>query len=141
MVLRRISSALPRPYAPAPGDFSKTFWEDLADGRFQLSLCENCDALQFPPKPVCPKCLSDKIVWREISGKGILYSRTRIHAAGGPFACMAPYSVGLVDLDEGVRILTRLMPSASSLRLGSAIDLAVIDHVDGPLFVAIAGTS
>ena len=50
---------------------------------------------------------------------------------------MAPYSVGIVDLDEGVRILTRLMHDASSLPPGSRVNLAIIDHTDGPLFVAV----
>lgn len=138
MTLRRFASALPRPYAPLPSEFENTFWVGLSEGRFQVTRCEQCDWLQFPPRPVCPGCLSSAVVWQEIEGRGTLYARTRIHAAGGPFACMTPYSVGLIDLEEGVRILTRLMPSASSLTPGSAVEIAVLDHTDGPLFVAVS---
>ena len=140
MSLRRIKSSLPRPYSPFPSEFSDTFWQGLADGRFQLSHCRACDRLQFPPRAICPGCHSERIGWRDIAGRGTLYAHTRIHAAGGPFASMTPYSVGLIDLDEGIRILTRLMPDAGSLPLGSAIELAVVDHTDGPLFVAIDPT-
>ncbi len=136
MSLRRVRSALPRPYAPETGRFSHRFWAALADGRFLVTRCEACDTLQFPPRPRCPHCLADSICWQELSGSGVLYTSTRIYAAGGGFACMTPYSVGIVDLDEGVRVLTRLLHDASSLPPGAAVELVVVDHTNGPLFAA-----
>ena len=137
MALQRIKSSLPRPHAERPSEFTKNFWQGLSEGRFQVAKCRDCEQLQFPPRPRCPQCLGGNMVWREVEGSGKLYARTRIRAAGDPFACMTPYSVGLVDLDEGVRILTRLMHEASSLAPGSAVQLVVVDHTDGPLFAAI----
>jgi uncharacterized OB-fold protein len=141
MSLGRIKSALPRPFAPQTDNFSNKFWDALVAGQFLVTHCRSCNVLQFPPRPRCPFCLSADIQWQELSGRGTLYSRTRIHAAGGPFACMTPYSVGIVDMDEGVRILTRLMHNASSLPPGSVVELVVVDHTDGPLFAARAPDS
>lgn len=138
MKLPRISSFLPRPFSPEQSSFSSAFWQGLANGVFQIGKCKACGDLQFPPRPQCPGCHSDEMEWQAVAGTGILYASTRIHAAGGPFACMSPYSVGLVDLDEGIRVLTRLMHDASSLEPGSRVQLGVIDHTDGPLFVAVA---
>lgn len=139
MSLPRIRSSLPRPYSPETSEFTKVFWQGLAEGRFQVTRCGACGILQFPPRPQCPSCHSSNVSWKAVDGHGVLYASTRIHAAAGPFACMTPYTVGLVDLREGVRVLTRVMHDASSLPPGSPVQLAIIAHTDGPLFVAIRG--
>ena len=138
MSLARLRSALPRPYAPRIDAFTQRFWDALADNEFLLASCGDCAALEFPPRPQCARCGSGAIDWQPASGDGVLYTSTRVHAAAGPFACRAPYSVGIVDLTEGVRILTRLMHDASSLPPGSPVRLAVLEHTDGPLFVAVS---
>lgn len=141
MTLGFVDSTLPRPLQPLPSAFSAPFWGALAEGRFTATQCRNCARISFPPRPHCPACGDASYAWTALSGRGRLYSRTRIHAAGGPFAWLVPYSVGIVDLDEGVRILTRLLPSASSLDLDSRVELVVLRHADGPLFAARAGAS
>jgi uncharacterized OB-fold protein len=136
MTLTFIDSTMPCPLAPRPSDFSRPFWESLAAGRLATTRCTACARLSFPPRAFCPACGSEKHAWAELSGRGRLYSRTRIHAAGGPFAWLVPYSIGIVDLDEGVRLMTRLLSSASDLALDSPVQLAVLRHTDGVLFVA-----
>lgn len=136
MTLPRIKSSLPRPFAPEMNSQSEHFWAALQDGEFLLSSCNSCTKLQFPPRSHCIYCLSDDVGWTAATGKGTLYASSRIHGAGGAFAAFTPYSVGLVDLDEGVRILTRLMHDASSQPPGSALQLSVLEHSDGPLFAA-----
>jgi uncharacterized OB-fold protein len=135
--LRRIKSSLPRPYAPEVNDFSLPFWQALERNEFLLARCGSCQTLQFPPRPLCPSCGGSEIEWQPASGRGTLYASSRVHAAAGPFACMTPYTVGIVDLEEGARILTRIMHDASSLLPGSAVQIAVLEHCDGPLFVAV----
>jgi uncharacterized OB-fold protein len=138
MTLRFVDCTLPRPLPPASSAFTATFWEALGRGRLTSTRCEGCAELCFPPRPACPRCGSSAMRWVELSDRGRLYSRTRVHAAGGTFAAFAPYSVGIVDLDDGVRILTRLLPEASALPLDTAVQMVVLRHPDGPLFAAIA---
>jgi uncharacterized OB-fold protein len=133
-----VDVTLPRPYAPPKNAFGAPFWHALAAGRFTTTRCAACGAATFPPRPICPHCHAARHEWIELDGRGRLYSATRIHAAGGAFAAFAPYSVGLVDLDEGIRVLTRLLPSASALPLDSRVQLVVLRHPDGPLFAATA---
>lgn len=138
MKLPIIRSRLPRPYVPETDAHSRTFWDALDQGEFLLGNCKHCGELQFPPRVHCTSCLASGSDWQASSGRGQLYAATRVYAAGGPFACMTPYTVGLVDLEEGVRVLLRLLPSASSLSPGADVQLAIVKHTDGPLFAAIA---
>jgi uncharacterized OB-fold protein len=136
MTLPFVDCTLPRALAPRPTLFSAPFWTALAQGHFTTTQCSACNALTFPPRPHCPRCAHDAPRWTTLSGRGRLYSCTRIHSAGGPFAALAPYSVGIVDLEEGLRLLTRVMPEASSLPLDSRVQLVVLRHPDGVLFAA-----
>ena len=136
--MRVIESTLPRPFKPEASLFSAPFWQSLARGVFTTTRCRQCQRLQFPPREYCPSCGNGQSEWIEISGRGLLYSRTRIHSAGGAFACLAPYSIAIVDLEAGPRLLTRLLPEASELPLASAVDLVVLRHSDGVLFAAAA---
>ncbi len=134
MTLPVIQSTLRRPLAPQPTLFSRPFWQALDEGRLTTTRCGSCEALTFPPREHCPRCGHRDARWVQLSGSGVLYSCTRVHAAGGAFAAFAPYSVGIVDLDEGLRILARVMPDASALPLDSRVQVAVIRHADGVLF-------
>ena len=137
MKLPEVRSSRPRAFAPVGSAFSKRFWQALEAGRFETTLCDGCGSVQYPPRPRCSECHGGKLQWIALSGRGRLYSKTRIESAGGSFAWMAPYSIGIVDLEEGVRVLTRLLHDASSLPLDSEVQLVVIHHTDGPLFAAM----
>ena len=77
------------------------------------SKCKECDALYLPPRPICIKCHSSKMEWLEVKGNGKLSAFTCI-AIGPPFMIAEgfdrkhPYCLGVVELDEGVRIDARI---------------------------------
>lgn len=53
------------------------------------------------------------------------------------FAGEAPYAVGVIDLEIGLRVATRLFePSPSDIRIGSLMEIIVLQYDDGPLFAA-----
>jgi uncharacterized OB-fold protein len=66
--------------------------------------CSECGNLLLPPKPMCTKCLSTNLKWTEIEGTGKLLSYTVIHVAPIQFQSVAPYTVGIVELKNGLRI-------------------------------------
>ena len=47
-----------------------------AEGRFELQVCDDCSAVQYPPREACHRCLSPDPKWREQSGEGELLSQT-----------------------------------------------------------------
>ena len=72
-----------------------------------------------------------------LSGRGKLYSQTVVHAAPAVFKDDVPYRVGIVDLEEGIRIATRVLAHLEP-RLDSAVEIVVLNYSDGPLFAARA---
>ena len=124
-----------RSYPPRVSAFTRLFWEGLAEGRWQSTCCQDCGHQTFPPKPVCPHCWGTRVVWTALSARGTLYSWTRIHAAPTAFAGEAPYAVGIVDLDSGIRLACRLVDSPD-LKPGMAVEMTILQYEDGPLFAA-----
>jgi uncharacterized OB-fold protein len=70
-----------------------------------------------------------------LSGRGKLYSQTLVHAAPLVFQDEVPYRVGIVDLDEGLRIATRVLSEAEP-KLDIIVEIVVLLYRDGPLFAA-----
>lgn len=137
MTLDLVPVARPRAYPPRVTAFTQVFWEGLREGRWQTTCCEACGRFTFPPKPVCPHCWSDRMVWKPLAARGILYTWTRIHAAPKVFVDEVPYAVGVVDLDGGLRIATRLVDDAAKpFSCGMPVELVVLAYEDGPLLGA-----
>lgn len=95
---------------PEPTDSSRAFWSACGEGRLVLQRCRSCQQVQFYPRSLCANCLSDDLAWIEASGRGVVYSYTVVHRAlMAGFADEVPYVIALVQLDEGVRLMTRLV--------------------------------
>ena len=63
-----------------------------------------CAAFVFIPQPICTQCQSERLEWVESSGRGTVYSYTRVHRPPRP-AFEVPYVVAIVELDEGVHLV------------------------------------
>jgi uncharacterized OB-fold protein len=83
------------------------FTDFLKDGKLRGKQCKKCNAIYFPPRAECVKCLAPEtdMEWIDFSGKGKLLTYTTIHAAPTGFQEKAPYTIGVVDLLEGGRLL------------------------------------
>ena len=101
-----MTTPIPRPQ-PVPTPETKHFWDGTAIGELQLQRCHGCSSVYFPPQPFCPSCGSDDIEIVRASGRGFLYSYVINHRAAPGFE--APYVIGVVELDEGPRLLTNIV--------------------------------
>lgn len=81
------------------------FARHLKDGRLMGTRCQSCGATAFPPRADCNECLSGEFEFFELSGRAELLTFTKIVAAPTGFEDLAPYLVGVVDLEEGGRAL------------------------------------
>jgi uncharacterized OB-fold protein len=124
-----------RAYPPRVTEFTRRFWDGIAQGRMETTICDDCNKFSFPPKTFCPHCWSTRTHWAELSGYGRLYSQTVIHAAPAVFREEAPYRVGIVDLEEGLRIATRIL-SETIPGLDVPVEVVTLLYTDGPLFAA-----
>lgn len=102
----------------APGP-EKQFAEKLAAGRFEIQRCSACARHVFYPRVLCPHCGAGRLDWVQASGRGTVYSTTVIRRKpeeGGD------YNVALVDLEEGVRLMSRVTGVApDSVRIGMKV--------------------
>jgi uncharacterized OB-fold protein len=136
-LIPRVPAEGRRAYPPRVSAFTQPFWEGLAEGRWQTTGCEACGRHTFPPRPICPHCWSDHVQWVDLCAHGTLYSWTRIHAAPAVFAPEAPYAVGIVDLDTGIRLACRLLDTVEARWTpGMKVEMVVLQYEDGPLFAA-----
>ncbi len=96
-------------------------------GRFELQVCAECGAVQYPPREVCHRCLSGALRWREQSGLGELLSATVVHHSHDPFFReRVPWRLGLVRLDAGPSVVAHLHsgcgPAPARVRVGARLD-------------------
>jgi uncharacterized OB-fold protein len=117
------------PYPPRVSEFTKPFWDGLAGGRFMTTIGAQTRRYTFPPKPISPHDWNEGVQWVELSGKGTLYSYTTMHVVPAVFRSEAPYRICIVDLDEGLRIVTRLLDSGP-VPLDQPVELVVVRYVD-----------
>jgi uncharacterized OB-fold protein len=115
---------------PVLGDLNRPFWEALTEHRLQVQRCEQCGALRFPIGPVCPRCLSDRHGWEQLSGRGTVLSWVVFRRAYDPaFEADVPYNVALVELVEGVRMFSNLVEIGfDQIEVGIEVE-AVFDDV------------
>jgi uncharacterized OB-fold protein len=88
---------------------SRPYWEGLAQGELRIQRCNSCSKAVFYPRSICPYCHADQLSWIVASGKGTIYSYTVAHQAFGSFAADVPFVVAIVELEEGARIMSRIV--------------------------------
>lgn len=124
-----------RPLAPTPSAFSRYFWERLTAGELVTTRCGACGDVRFPPRQTCSACGAKEPQWAALATEGVVYSRTRIHAALPQFP--APVDAAIVDLDDGVRLVCALL-DYDSCPLDARVELVAVNYEDGPLLAARA---
>jgi uncharacterized OB-fold protein len=83
------------------------FWEGVKEGELRIQQCNSCQQLQHPPGPVCQYCQHDELDYIVSCGEGKLYSFVVMHYPEVP-PFEYPNPIGLVELKEGIRIVTGL---------------------------------
>lgn len=130
---------------PAPTTESAPFWAGCNDEKLLLQRCTACSHVFYYARRLCPQCGATDLAWEPATGRGTIYSFSEIHVPfqGPEWAGQVPYTVVLVDLEEGPRMLSRwLAPGADSPpKVGDTVR-AVFPSVDGqklPFFTADHG--
>ena len=110
-----VPSRAPTPLPSARSRAALGLAVGAAEGRFRLQVCEDCGAVQYPPRDLCGGCLSGALTWREVARGGVVSAATVTRIASEPyFRDRQPWRTGLVDLDAGVRIVAHLHGDCSA---------------------------
>jgi uncharacterized protein len=105
----------------------KAFFDAAREGRFLIPVCTACNCAHWYPRVICPFCASDKVEWREASGKGTIYTFSVMRRV------KEPYIIAHVTLAEGPTILTNIVAcDANDVRIGQAVTVAFQDTDSGP---------
>ena len=125
----------------------KGYFEAARDHRLVVKRCVDCGLLRGEPGPGCPWCTSLKWEWRQVSGKGTIYSYQIVaHTVLPGFRDWAPFPIVLVELDEqsgkpnpgdGLRITANLLDEHLSpekeenVAIGSRVEVVFMEGEDG----------
>jgi hypothetical protein len=124
--------------APSMTADTQFFWNGAKEGRLLIQRCGACATLRHPPRPMCPNCHCLEWDVIDASGRGTVYSYVMPRHPPLPFFDDG-YIVVLVELDEGVRLVSNLVDiEAADASIGMPVQVR-FDTFDGdvvlPVFV------
>lgn len=127
-----------RSLLPVITEFEKPFWDALQNMKLLIQKCTDCGNTQFPPSPVCTKCLSKDVVWCECDKNAKLWSKVRFHKAYLPPYQDVPYTVGFAKLKDG-NIVTGRVAEEDNEKLNIDDDVCIdfCTTADGTVLVKI----
>jgi uncharacterized OB-fold protein len=121
----------PDPTADASAQYrsiATAFVDGLRAGQLRWQGCDACGAPQHVARHACVGCGSPRLSWRLARGDGVVWSATVVTRAPSPaFQALAPYTVVLVDLVEGARVMGHAQPG---ITIGEPVTARIIA---GPL--------
>jgi uncharacterized OB-fold protein len=116
------------------------FWNSVARRQMELPFCLKCQRFYFYPRSFCPSCWSSEIEFRPVSGEGTVWSYTIVRfplGANPGWKTRLPYVVALIDLREGVRMMSNIVGCPpEAVKCGMRVELRY-EEMDGrilPLF-------
>ena len=129
--------------APVVTDDSAVFWDAAAGRRLVAQRCSGCGVPRHPPRPMCPHCRSLEFQPAQLSGRGTLYSYAVLHHPRNP-AFDYPVLAALVDLDEGIRLVSNLVDvEPANVEIGMRLEVTFAPAADDrwvPVFRPVEGT-
>ncbi|MER7006069.1 Zn-ribbon domain-containing OB-fold protein [Dactylosporangium sp. NPDC000555] len=115
---------------PVPSPRTQPFWTAAAGGTLVLQRCPNDASYQWTPQQACIECLSEDLVWEPVSGRGTVYSYSIVRRPQTP-AFGVPYVVVIIELEEGPRMLSRLVDvDPESVTIGMPVQVSFERHGD-----------
>lgn len=112
--------------------WSKSFWEGTKARKLLIQECKACGMKIFYPRKYCPECWSDNLFWFKASGKAKIFScSTTLAGVEERFAADLPFVLALVDLKEGVRMMTNIVDcKPEEVHIGMDVEVVFEDVTD-----------
>ncbi|MEW6139606.1 MAG: Zn-ribbon domain-containing OB-fold protein [Thermodesulfobacteriota bacterium] len=108
---------------------TEQFVDFLKGNELRGTVCKECGARFFPPRSDCSVCLSDQMDWFPIAGEGTLITFTTANFAPAGFEKDVPYTLGVAEFADGVKVFGRLDKSFApdAVAVGMKVKVRVID--------------
>ena len=119
------SDRAPATPVPAITDAMRPFFAAARDHRLVVQRCAVCGTLRFPAREICTQCISRDAEWVPVAGRGTVFSYSVVHQVYDPgFAGLVPYAVVIVELEEGVRLVSNLVYcKPADIRIGMPVEV------------------
>ena len=136
-----LPEGLPAPSAGADS-LSTPYWEGTRREKLLIQFCRGCNHWQWGPEVICHRCNSFDLDWREVAGRGIIYSYQRVwHPVHPALNGHGPYIAALVELPDAgnVRMVGNLLGDPKQdVRIGASVAAAFEHHeADSPRFTLV----
>jgi uncharacterized protein len=101
--------------------------------------CNSCGFAMLEPSFCCPSCGSEKLVEMTFNGKGSIYTYTVVHVAAGHLVKRVPYILAVVELQEGLKVLTIVdnLP-IDQVAIGKPVVFQGMEEGTGPIFTSVS---
>jgi uncharacterized protein len=118
---------------PVSDELNRPFWDAAREQRFVLPRCAECGQLMAPPVANCSSCLAARFEWVPNAGRGTVYSHIEYHRSWlREYDGRVPYTVAIVELDEGPRLITALVGDTSDwVKIGARVRVAFQERAQG----------
>lgn len=116
------------------------FVDLLTQGKIEGTVCKKCGAKYFPPRADCAACFSKDMDWFEMPQKGKLETFTTAQYAPFGFEGDPPYTMGVVDFGNGLKLFARLdkaLPEDQA-KVGMDVTIRTLTYDDGQVSFEIA---
>jgi hypothetical protein len=108
--------------SPVGDPVAGPFFAGILEGRFTAQRCNSCEALRWPPLSGCPDCHSRSTTWVEVAPTGTIWSFVVYHRAfQASLKEEIPYTVAMVELDDGPYVVGRLVPGDKPPAVGDRV--------------------
>ena len=98
----------------------------LQNQRYSMvgEVCNECGSKLFPPRDVCPECAKPAYEPFTFSGNGHVYSYSTVYQAPAGYEEFVPYTVALVELDEGPLVTGQLTDAdQDEIEIGMPVEM------------------
>ena len=124
---------------PAIQPWTEEFWKATKKHKLLIQECSDCKEKIFYPRKACPECWSSNLGWAEASGKAKVYTYTVTMDMVEPkFVPDLPYVLALVDLEDGIRMMTRIVEcDPKDVEIGMDVEVVfedITDEIALPMF-------
>jgi len=102
---------------------SPRYWREIPQRyRYEAARCNSCGKIHFPPRLVCSGCRGQEFTKVTLADTGTVETFTVIHVAPTGFGDQVPYAVGIIKLEDGVKLTAQIVDAdLSSLAIGTRV--------------------
>ncbi len=102
------------------------FTEGLDHGLLRYQRCEDCGRAQTLTRLACAHCGSERLAWHDAGGHGTVVAASVVkRAPSDAFRPLVPYTLVLVELDEGPRVMGHATPGTA---IGDHVKAGTFSH-------------